>query len=65
MLTNQWKFLIKIVQTWDFFDGPVVETLPSNAGGIGSIPGQGAKIPPASWPKEQNTNQKQYCKKIQ
>ena len=26
-----------------FHDGPVVKTLPSNAGGVGSIPGQGAK----------------------
>ena len=28
---------------------PVVKTLPSNAGGAGSIPGRGAKIPHASW----------------
>ena len=28
-----------------FSNGPVVETLPSNAGGVGSIPGQGTKIP--------------------
>ena len=32
----------------------MVKTLPSNAGGAGSIPGQGAKIPPASQPKTQN-----------
>ena len=31
----------------------VVKTLPSNAGGTGSIPGQGAKIPGTSWPKNQ------------
>ena len=24
----------------------------SNAGGVGSIPGQGTKIPHAAWPKE-------------
>ena len=30
---------------------PVVRTSPSNAGGLGSIPSQGAKIPNASWPK--------------
>ena len=35
----------------DFPSGPVVETLPSNPGGAGLIPGQGAKIPYASWPK--------------
>ena len=28
----------------DFPDGPVVKTLPSNARGTGSIPGQGIKI---------------------
>ena len=32
----------------------MVKTLPSNAGGVGSIPGQGAKIPHASQPKNQN-----------
>ena len=32
---------------WDFPSGPVVGTLPSNAGGEGSIPGQGAKTPHA------------------
>ena len=38
----------------DFPGGPVVETLPSNAGGAGSIPAQGAKVPHASRPKIQN-----------
>ena len=28
------------------------KTLPSTAGGVGSIPGWGAKIPHASWPKK-------------
>ena len=37
----------------DFPGSPVVKTSPSNAGGAGSIPGQGAKIPHASWPKNQ------------
>ena len=32
---------------WDFSGGPVVKTSPSNVGGKGSIPGQGAKIPHA------------------
>ena len=31
----------------DFPSGPVFKTLPSNAGGMGSIPGQGTKIPHA------------------
>ena len=39
-----------------FPGGPVVEILSSNAGCEGSIPSQGAKIPPASWPKSQNIN---------
>ena len=42
----------------------MVKTLLSNAGGEGSIPGWGAKIPHASWPKNQNIKQKQYCKKF-
>ena len=29
----------------DSLGGPEVRTLPSNAGGAGSIPGQGAKMP--------------------
>ena len=44
----------------DFPGGPVVKPLPSNAGGMGSIPGQGAKIPYASRPK----NQKKIFKNI-
>ena len=41
--------------------GPVVKTSPSGVGAAGSIPGGGAKIPPASQPKNQNIKQKQYC----
>ena len=48
----------------DFPGGPVVKTSPSNAGGAGSIPGWGAKIPHALRPKKQNTKQKQYCNKV-
>ena len=40
----------------DFPGDPVVKTLPSNAGGEGSIPGQGGKIPYASLPKNQRWN---------
>ena len=32
----------------DFPDGPVVKDPPANAGDMGSIPGQGTKIPHAS-----------------
>jgi len=49
---------------WDLPGSPVVMTLPSNAGGAGSISGQGAKIPPALWPKTQNIKQKQYRNKF-
>ena len=42
----------------------MVETSPSNAGGVGSIPGRGTKIPHASGPKKQNMKQKQYCNKF-
>ena len=49
----------------DFPGSTVVKTLPSNTGGAGSIPGRGAKIPPASRPKNQkNIKQKQYCNKF-
>ena len=37
--------------TRDFPGSPAVKTLPFNAGGAGSIPGQRAKIPHASQPK--------------
>ena len=40
------------MKVWDFPGGPVVKTLPSSAGGAGSIPGGGARIPHASWPKK-------------
>ena len=39
-------------------------TLPFNAGGSGSISGQGAKISCATWPKKQSIKQKQYCNKL-
>ena len=34
-----------MILPWDFPGGPVVETLPSSAGVVGSIPDLGAKIP--------------------
>ena len=47
----------------DLPGGPVVKTSASTAGGSGLIPVQGAKIPHVSWPKSQNTKQKQCCNK--
>ena len=56
---------IQKAHTLGAFPGrPVVKTLPSNAEGVGSIPGRGAKIPHASGPKNQNIKQKQYCNKF-
>ena len=35
----------------EFPGSPVVKISPSDAGSVGSIPGQGAKTPYAPWPK--------------
>ena len=48
--------------SWDFPGGPVVKTSPSNAGGAGSIPGRGAKIPHALWPKNQSIKRSNIIK---
>ena len=48
----------------DLPGGLVVQTLPSNAEGMGLIPGQGAKILHALQPKKQNIKQKQCCTKF-
>ena len=42
----------------------MVRTSPSKAGGAGSIPCWGAKIPHTSGPKDQNIKQKQDCNKF-
>ena len=42
----------------------MVGAVPSNARGVGSIPGTGAMIPRVSWPKIQNIKQKQYGNKF-
>ena len=53
-----WDVLSKITKNFKGFpDSPVVKTLPSDTGGVGSVRGQEAKIPDASWPKNQNINQ--------
>ena len=57
--------MVKTKYNWrDFPGSPVVKTSPSNAEGVGLIPGRGAKIPHASGPKIQNIKQKQYCNKF-
>ena len=47
-----------------FPGGPVVKTLPSSSGSVGSVPGRGAKIPHASWSKNQNIKREKYCNKF-
>ena len=47
-----------------FPGGPGVKTLSSGAEGMGSIPGQGAKISHSSQPKNQSIKQKQCCNKL-
>ena len=42
----------------------MVKTSPSDAGGVGSISGQGPEIPQALGPKNQDIEQQQYCNKL-
>ena len=42
----------------DLPGGPVVKTSPFKAGSVGSLPGQGVKIPHALGAKNQNIKQK-------
>ena len=44
------------VEPWDFPGGSMGKTSPFNAGGASVIPGQGTKIPHASWPKAKTEN---------
>ena len=53
-----------IICTWEFPGGPVVKASPSNAGGVGLIPGLGTKITHASWPRNQDIKQKHYCNRF-
>ena len=67
--SNNSKNLENIFQTLknvfrDFPGSPVVKTSPSTARSVSLISGQGTKIPHASWPKNQNIKQKQYCNKF-
>ena len=51
---------LKKIMCGDFPGSVVVKTSPSTAGGAGSTPGWGVRIPHASWPKCQGLKQKQY-----
>lgn len=48
----------------DFPGSPVVGTWPSNAGGVGSSPGQGARIPHTSGSTDCSINRKKSHNKI-
>ena len=50
---ESWFLLLPLVKNLKT-GSPVVKTSPSNAGTVGLIPGQGAKIPLALGPKNQN-----------
>ena len=56
------RVLANASNCWGFRGSPVVKTSLPDAGN--SIPGWGAKIPHASWPKIKNIKQKQYCNKF-
>ena len=53
------KYFEDVYNLWgDFPGGPVVRDLPCNAEAADSIPGQGTKIPHASWPKKKKRRHK-------
>ena len=56
--------LTQKAKSGDLPGSPVVKTLPSNAGDMGLIPGERAKIPYASQSENQNIKQRQYCNKF-
>ena len=54
---TQVKYKEKILKAKkeEFPGGTMIRLHAPNAGGVGSIPGQGAKTPHASWPKKPKT----------
>ena len=52
--------VLKVTYVRDFPSGPVVKTSPSNARGMGLIPGRGSKTPHAL--RLENQNIRQYSK---
>jgi hypothetical protein len=63
-LSMPWSSYLQNGYKRNFPGAPVAKTSPSNAGGTGLIPGWGARIPHASWPKNQNMRQMQYGNKF-
>ena len=54
-LHDEIDFQVTLKNCRDFSGSPVIKTSPSNAGGVGLIPGLAAKIPLAAWPKNQSS----------
>ena len=60
---NTREMQIKTTMKWDFPGGPVVDFTFQHRG-CRSDPWLRTKIPQASWPKDQNIKEKQYCNKF-
>ena len=58
------ELYIKSYQHWDFLGVRWLRLRLPKPRGVGLIPGEGAEIPRASWPKYRNMKQKQYCNKL-
>ena len=54
---------VQDLHTFNIPGGPVVKALFSDMGTVGSIPGQGAKTPHASWTKNPKYSKKKEKKK--
>ena len=50
--------IIEVINTGTSLAVYWLKTLPSKAGGVGSTPGRGAKVPHASWPRHPNIKEK-------
>ena len=60
-----WRSSLYKSIVWDFTGGSMVKTSPCNAEGVGSVPGQGTKIPHDSQSKKsKHYKQNQYCNKF-
>ena len=58
-MTFKWALDLSVGLPWQ----SSALTLPSDAGVVGSIPGQGTNIPQASWPKQENKQTNKTTKK--